>query len=244
MRILHIADLHLRRALPGRPAIPTRLGRETPGLLARAVQAALPLQPDLAVLAGDLLDYPFDAFDDPKTLDLGEQDLRLIAGILKPLPCPLAIVPGNHEPVPLFLRVFGHLPVDFNVQGRRVLCFHDQEGPGHLPQRTGRQLDQFRNALASPDPAPQIHVQHYLLWPERNQGYPHTYPAAPELIDAIARSGRQILCLSGHYHLGHPPEQAQGVWFAAAPAFCEAPHPFWVYDLTPSGPALTVHTLA
>ncbi|HRU07241.1 MAG TPA: metallophosphoesterase, partial [Candidatus Brocadiia bacterium] len=87
MRILHIADLHLRAALPGHPVLPERLGRQAPQLLARAVAAALPLKPDLAVLAGDLLDYPFDAFDDPNTLDLGEQDLRLIADLLKPLPC-------------------------------------------------------------------------------------------------------------------------------------------------------------
>jgi hypothetical protein len=49
--------------------------------------------------------------------------------------------------------------------------------------------------------------------------------------DAIIGAGHVRLVLSGHYHAGVPLFYEQGVWFATARAFTEAPHPYAIYDL-------------
>jgi hypothetical protein len=40
------------------------------------------------------------------------------------------------------------------------------------------------------------------------------------------------LALSGHFHPGENPVLYKGIYFAVAPAFCEAPHSFRIYDIS------------
>lgn len=234
MLIAHLSDLHLRHHLPGSAAIPARRSRVMPELLARALGLIGQAHPDLLVLSGDLLDYPLDQLEESAIQELGEQDLRLIAGILTRAPCPVVAVPGNHDHMGLMQRVFGHLPKDQVVAGHRVLTFWDTENAHHVPKRVGDERRRFQRALADAAAGgalPQIHVQHYLVWPERNDDYPHTYGDGADLREAIAASGRVRLVLSGHYHRGEPPLAEKGAYFATVPAFCEAPHPIWLYQL-------------
>ena len=42
-------------------------------------------------------------------------------------------------------------------------------------------------------PARQVHLQHYVLTPELNQGYPHTYLEGADLAERTGASGRVIL---------------------------------------------------
>lgn len=235
MRIAHLTDLHLRHHLPGTAQVPARRSRRMPEFLERAVNAIRDARPDLLVLSGDLLDYPPYAMHDPEMQALAERDLRLIAQALEAIPCPKAVVHGNHDHAEVQRRVFGAHASDFACTGHRVLCFHDDEGDGHFPRRLGAQRERFLEALRDGDPAPQIHVQHYLIHPERNAGYPHTYREWASLRAAIETGGRVKLVLSGHLHTGTEPDTQSGVTYAAAPAFCEFPHRWRFYEVGANG---------
>jgi predicted MPP superfamily phosphohydrolase len=188
-------------------------------------------EPDLLVISGDLIDYPLDALHDPTTQEQGRKDLELIDLMLAELPFPMALVHGNHDHPALFDQIFGHLPTDQIVNGFRILSFGDDEGDNHVPARVGQEQARFQAALDDATSLPQIHIQHYLVWPERNEEYPHTYGVGAQMRDAIIASGKVCLVLSGHYHIGVPLFLDKGVWFATVRAFAEAPHPFNIYDI-------------
>ncbi len=218
-----------------------------PDYFAQALQQIRALAPDLLVVSGDLVDYPLDRLNDLATQVQGRHDLALVEALLHDFPAPVAVVPGNHDDLLAFSDFFGkdgeaqhpEYPSDQMVKGYRVLTFHDAEGPGNVPRRIGNQATRFNAALADTTTAPQIHIQHYLVWPERNAEYPHTYGEGAAMRDAITASGNVKLVLSGHYHTGVPPFNEKGTWFATVPAFAEPPHPFWLYEL--EGNQLTHH---
>ena len=138
---------------------------------------------------------------------------------------------GNHDNRELTKHVFGHLPSDQVVAGHRVLCFWDEEGDDdNVPQRLGAERARFEAALAD-TALPQIHVQHYVVWPERNEGYPHTYGDGAQLRQQIVQSGAVKLVLSGHYHIGVPLFEEGGVHFCTVRGFAEAPHYYNLYQL-------------
>lgn len=231
MKVAHISDLHLRHHLAGTADIPIRRSREMPDLFAEAVRRIGEAAPDLLIITGDLVDYPLDALHDAETQRQGEADLRLIAEILQAVHCPIALVHGNHDHPALVQRVFGHLPPVQQVTGYRVVCFFDDEGADHHPRRLGASRQRFLDVLADADSPPQIHVQHYVVWPEHNEEYPHTYQEGEWLRDRIVESGRVRLVLGGHYHKGVPLFPMGQTYFAGAPAFAEHPHPYWIYTL-------------
>lgn len=239
MRIAHLSDFHFRH----------RVGHETQnepqrnGDLRRRMETAMvrvnAQQPDLLVLSGDLIDYPLDALDDPDTLALGLADYRFLRELLSTVHCPIAAVPGNHDHPALFDDISGDLGPDFPCAGHRVLCFFDAEDETHLPHRQGLDRERMHGALTDSDPAPQIHIQHFLLWPHLQEDYPYNYPDHAELRRALTESGKARLSLSGHYHLGFAPVCVEGVTYAGVPAFCEPPHPLWLYELSADGVQLT-----
>lgn len=231
MNIAHISDLHLRHHLAGTASIPTRRSRQMPALFAEAIQRIGAESPDLLIITGDLVDYPLDAMHDAEVQRQGEMDLRLIAEILQAIHCPIALVHGNHDHPELVQRVFGHLPLVQQVAGHQVVCFYDDEGDDHYPRRLGASRQRFLDVLADADSPPQIHVQHYVVWPEQNEEYPHTYQEGAWLRDRIVESGRVRLVLSGHYHTGIPLVQIGQTYFAGVPAFTEHPHPYSIYTI-------------
>lgn len=231
MNVAHISDLHLRHHLPGTSEITSRRSRDMPDRFAAAIAQIAAAAPDLLVISGDLLDYPLDKLNDPETLAQGEQDLRLIGEILDELTCPVALIHGNHDHPVLVRSVFGHLPMEQTVAGHRVLCFYDDEDIDHVPRRLGPSLQRFQAALSHDDPMPQIHVQHYVIWPLLNDDYPHTYYQGAWLRQQITSSDRVRLVLSGHYHKGVPLFQIDSTFFAVSRAFAEEPHPYCIYTL-------------
>jgi histidinol-phosphate phosphatase family protein len=230
--IVHISDFHLRRALPGTSSVSRRASRLVPDLLAEAVAAIRAASPDLVAVTGDLVDHPFYAMADGCLDAAGEADLRLARELLAPFTCPVVALPGNHDHPGLFARVFADAPRDLDVGGWRVLAFHDGEADFHRPQRLGDERDRWLAALADGDPRPQVHLQHYLVSPDRNDGYPHTYREAESLRQALRADGRVRLVLSGHYHRGERLFRDAGVAYAVAPAFAEPPHPYRLYRLS------------
>lgn len=230
MKIAHISDLHMRYHLPGTALVPDRLSRLMPDRFRRAIEQICAEAPDLLVVSGDLLDYPVEDLEsaNPMTPALGSGDLRIIAQILEGAPCPIALVHGNHDNRELVQHQFGHLPFDQAVKNHRVLCFWDEEDDDNVPQRTGAERERFECALADAS-MPQIHVQHYVVWPERNEGYPHTYGDGARLREQIVQSGAVKLVLSGHYHIGVPLFEEGGVYFCTVRGFTEAPHYYNIY---------------
>jgi len=231
LRIAHLTDTHFRHYLPGSPAATEQLSRAVPQLLERAMLRLRAESPDQLVVSGDLLDFPFEGIDSPAVLELAERDLRRIADILSEAGCPYVVVQGNHDVPQLVRRVFGHIASDQTISGYRVLCFNDHQAGDLYPERLGRERERFLAALADPASPPQVHVQHYLIWPRRNESYPYTYREAGFLLDSIVKSGLVRLVLSGHYHAGVPLTRIGDTFFATVPAFAEAPHPYWIYDL-------------
>jgi hypothetical protein len=161
----------------------------------------------------------------------GLADLRLIAEMLESIPCPISVIPGNHDHPDLVDKVFGDLPRDFECSGYRVLSFWDEEQDGHVPLRVGDNYARFHDALLDPDTLPQIQLQHYVVWPLLNNDYPHTYGDGEAMMEAITGSGVVQIVLSGHYHNGVPLFQIGSTYFATARAFCEPPHPITIYSL-------------
>jgi D,D-heptose 1,7-bisphosphate phosphatase len=243
MKIAHISDFHLRHHLPGTSTISRRLSRHMPGLISQAVERIRVESPDLVVVTGDLVDHPFYGMHDPELIALGEKDLRLVRECFAPLTCPVAWLYGNHDHPGSFHSVFGDLPVDFDVAGYRVVIFLDDEVEDHFPQRMGAQRERFLAALNDDNPQPQIHLQHYLVAPERTGGYPHAYREAGSLKAALLADSRERLVLSGHYHKGDSLFSEGRVHFANAPAFGEPPHPFRIYTTDETGVTQTEHQL-
>jgi 3',5'-cyclic AMP phosphodiesterase CpdA len=202
-----------------------------PDLFAAALDRIRGHNPDLLVISGDLIDYPMGEMAVATTQEQGRKDLELLASLLVDLPFALALVHGNHDHPALIDQVFGHLPNDQLVKGHRVLTFRDDEGPNHVPVRVGKEQARFRAALADSASPPQIHIQHYVVWPKRNQEYPHTYGAGAQMREEMIATGNVRLVLSGHYHIGVPLFLDKGVWFATVRGFTDAPHPYNIYEI-------------
>ena len=231
MKIAHISDFHLRHHLPGHSLLARRRSRLMPALLRLALNQIAAHRPDLLAVTGDLVDFPFYAMDDRGAIAQGHRDLQLIRTILDQAPCPVAYVYGNHDHPASFRDVFADQALDRTAGDYRLLTFLDGEVRDNTAERLGESLTLFEVALADADPRPQIHLQHYMVFPERDQGYPHSYREATALHEACAASGKVHLSLSGHFHRGENLQQHDGVHYATARAFCEAPHPFRVYEL-------------
>ncbi len=243
IRIAHISDLHLRSSLPGTSSVSRRLSRSISALLEEAVREIGAAAPDLVAVTGDLVDHPLYDRSGAAFAAEGERDLRLVRRTFDDLRCPVVFLHGNHDHPGLFRVVFPDQACDIDVGGWRVLVFNDDEVDCHQPQRMGGERGRFLAALGDGDPRPQVHLQHYLVAPERNHGYPHTYREAESLKAAIAAGGRVRLVLSGHYHAGERMFREGGTWFAVAPAFAEPPHGYRIYDLAAEGIAETERSL-
>ena len=237
MKIAHISDFHLRHHLEGDNI---KCGSD---LIAEGARQIAAHAPDLVAVTGDLVHYPLDALDDPDTVALGEKDLHLVRECFDNLSCPVAYVHGNHDHPTSFRRVFSDQPFDFDVQGFRVVTFFDEEGDHHVPRRVGAERVRFHSVLSDGDSRPQIHLQHYMIFPEPSGGYPYNYDDAAELKAALLADLRRKLVLSGHYHEGEDLMAEGHVCFATARAFREPPHPFRVYEIADAGITQAEYTL-
>lgn len=233
LRIAHITDPHLRQAIPGTSRVVQRQSRRMAELFPEALHRLAMFRPDLIAVTGDLVDVPDEWLADPSTADaaLMRRDYLFVRETLEATGIPYRIVAGNHDNEAAMWEAFGPMPRDGHVRDWRVVCFDDREAADHVPHRTGESRALLERCLNDGDASPQVHLQHYLVWPVLNEGYPHTYADGPAMADAMSRSGRVRLSLSGHYHTGVEPTGRDGVTFAAAPAFCVAPFAWRVYEL-------------
>ena len=241
MRLGHLSDFHLRHHLSGSSTVTKRRCREMPEKIDIAIQRFRKEKVDCVVVTGDIVDHPFEFMNSPEYLQKGEADLLLVRSLLDQLDCPVFIVYGNHDHPLLFRRIFPLHEKPVIVGDYQIYCFYDEEGTDNIPERVGGQLERFLEATSNTDQYSQIHIQHYLLYPKRNDGYPHTYFHSASLIKSASSSKKVTLSLSGHFHPGENLVLHEGIYFAVAPAFCEAPHWFRIYDISEKN--ITTHHL-
>ncbi len=202
-----------------------------PELIPQAIDEIRTLCPDVLVVTGDLIDVPFYGMDDPTTTDQVCQDLTLLKRLIDPVGCPVLYLFGNHDHPDTFCGIFSDAQPDVKISGYRFVTFLDEEVTDNFAERLGAERARFEAVLSDRDPTPQIHLQHYLIHPERNEGYPHAYREAEDLRSKIRSSGKVTLSLSGHYHKGEDLGEVDGTYFATARAFCEPPHTYTIYTI-------------
>lgn len=239
MRIAHITDPHIRLHVPGSAVIPTRRSREAAELFRTAVADAVRRGAEVLAVTGDLVDVPGHLFDierDPAgDAELWQQvrrDYRWVAEVLDDSGLPWIALPGNHDTYRVMREEFGPRPYVVDHGGVRFISFWDRETADHTPQRILTDRRRFESALRD-DATPQVHLQHFVITPELNARYPHTYREGEQLRQRLAEADRTTLVLSGHYHRGTEPEQHGRAWFSVTPALTEAPHPYRIFDLRP-----------
>ncbi|SDK42838.1 Calcineurin-like phosphoesterase [Nonomuraea maritima] len=205
MRIAHITDIHLRSHISGHPALPVRRGRTAPELLAAALDDARRRGADAIVITGDLVDVPGYLFDpepdaarDTRAWQRVRADHRLVRRMLDDCGIAWIAVPGNHDSYRVHAEELGSGPFVRDVGELRFVSFWDRESTGNVPRRTLTERERFDSSLLDPGPRPQVHLQHFVITPRLDEGYPHTYAEGEELQRRLSDSGRVVLFLSGH----------------------------------------------
>ena len=244
-RILHWTDMHMRRQLPGTAKDPSRLSRNVPALLERLEVKILSHSPDVLVLSGDLLDVPASVINgnSPDERPLSDwlndvrSDLNFIKEWLSAVGVPFVVVPGNNDDEKSFAEVFSGYRFSNDIAGLRFYCFWDRLSAEQQPIRDRVNEALFQAAISGDEhECAQVHVQHYMIHPPvfaKNKHYQYT--TAVDLKKSIHQSGRVLAVLSGHYHPGTLVEGR--VLHSGAPAFCEKPFSYRVYDLDEQLPA-------
>ncbi len=244
MRIAQITDLHLRHHLHGPCPGPDRRARLMATLFPRALEQIAAHRPDLIAVTGDLADMPqlihrplpdFPPNNPDYWRRLAARDYELIRDCLEQTGLPWMVLPGNHDDIEAFWQVFDRADNIRDIAGHRVVRFCDHEYEGHVPRRFDPERRRFDQVLADDASPPQVHLQHYLIEPENNEGYPHSYAEAKHIARRIAASGRVRLALSGHYHQGTDRHDIGDTAYYVGPAFCVSTFPWRLYDLTDDG---------
>ena len=253
LRLAHLSDLHLRHAQPGSAHVVERRSRVMLELLSRALEEIAQRYVDFLAITGDLIDvphhllYPNDyyAWQQQQELQRSEaiDDYRAIKQLLDATGMPYLVLPGNHDYEPAFWEVFDRGPHLVSAGGYAIARFCDREWEGHVPRRLDRERKFWARLLSDPNAPPQIHLQHYVITPELNQGYPHTYFEHEELKRRMVASGTMALSLSGHYHSGTDLIREGACTFTTAPAFCDFPHRYRIYELHDHDVASQTHAL-
>ena len=216
MRIGFFTDLHLRDQVPGTSPIERRKCRLMKSRLRECAAAFKAAEVDLVVCAGDVVDTRHH-----ENVPL---DLAAIRGILDDVGVPVIAVAGNHDPYPgVFYEVFDEPDYVQTMQGYCLITCVDALVKGEeFSRRTDDDMARFKNALAGPEPDNGLTIifQHYLVYPDRSEGYPHNYANNAQIMAEMEASGRKILCISGHYHPGFDAAQHRGVTYFVGKAMC------------------------
>lgn len=252
MRIAQVTDIHLRHHQFGTASKVARRSRLMPQMLREVLREIQKQDVDLLVITGDLLDAPawlwednygFETDDPAPWRQAALQDYQLVQSMLDEAKLPCMVLPGNHDLEDAFWQVFDRNDNLRDVAGHRVVRFCDRESTCHHPRRFVAQRVRFDQMMLDESGLPQVHLQHYLVHPQHNETYPHTYQESAELTRRIVASGRVRLCLHGHYHPGTELLNVGQTTFATGKAFCVYPHTWRIYDVTDAGVTMQEHAL-
>ncbi|RLA43065.1 MAG: hypothetical protein DRQ97_13210, partial [Gammaproteobacteria bacterium] len=243
MKIAHITDLHIRLHIPGlAPNSPARF-RESFAVFLQALEKIKAAGADRVILTGDIVDVPAcvlrptDYYTDlsPLFLPAIGKDYQAVRDALDATGVPYSIIPGNHDHYPTFRSVFPDAEKTIDHDGFRFVGYCDREWKNNTPHRHDRERKRMVAELAAPDSPPQIHLQHFLPFPQIESDYPFNYRDADNITRLYAESGKVLLSLSGHYHPGTELVEKEGVTYATGKRFCEAPFPYCIYTLGDNG---------
>ncbi|MBL8992275.1 MAG: metallophosphoesterase [Spirochaetia bacterium] len=228
MKIAFITDIHFRQAVPGASPVPARKCREMAELLPRAFEATAKEKPDLLICTGDLVDDP----SHPNAV----ADLEKLREWFGAFPSPQIILPGNHDPeADRFYQTIPRPEKKIQIGGVEFLNFWDDFRPAgeEARVRPKASLREMEAALSEIPIGNELTIlsQHYLIYPERNEGYPHNYGNDREIRAILEKSPRRLLNVSGHFHSGVPLCEEGGVSYFVGRAFCEKPHPFYLFEI-------------
>jgi len=239
MKIAHITDLHIRFHTPGlAPNSPARF-RESFIFFLQALEKIKSDGVDRIILTGDIVDVPgcvlnpTDYYTDLSPLFLPSvgKDYHAVRDALDATGIPYSIIPGNHDHYPTFHSVFPDAEKTIDHGGFRFVSYCDREWKNNTPHRHDRERKRMVAELADLDSPPQIHIQHFLPFPQIESDYPFNYHDAENITRLYAESGKVLLSLSGHYHPGTELVEKDGVTYATGKRFCEAPFPYRIYTI-------------
>jgi predicted MPP superfamily phosphohydrolase len=241
-KILQVTDFHLRSALPGHMSQAQRLTRHLPQLLEALTPRIRAEAPNLVAVTGDLVDAPAALLDGDRSHDLKTlvqqslADYALVRRWLEGLGRPWMVLPGNHDYGPAFDVAFGTSPEVMRIGTLFVHAFRDWEQAGNQALRIGPSRARFEHLLENATEASrELHLQHYLVRPYVEHGYPLLYGDADDIAARVAAAPGRRLLLSGHWHGGTPLVTLGHAQFAVCPAFCEFPHPYRVFEIAEDG---------
>ena len=228
MRIGYLTDLHYRHNVPGTSSIAKRRCRQVGDLLRRALAYLAAADVDIVLCTGDLIDDP----EHPAAIE----DLAELREMFGQLSAVSIVLPGNHDPHPdVFYQVFQRPALLWSCQEADIIVFggdHVRAGE-RASERSSQALVEMDQMLSAKSRAPwTVLAQHYLVYPERNSGYPHNYANDAEIISVTERSPRRFLSISGHYHAGGYACRHNNTDYVVGSAFCEAPHRCFVIELS------------
>lgn len=229
LTIGYITDIHLREKIPGTSAIEIRHCRKMAKLLPIALARMSRELPDIIVCTGDLLDVARG----PGVTE----DLSLCKKLFDDCSTPYLVLPGNHDPLPDdFYRIFPVPPKTLSLNNCELISFHEDAcfNTQESSKRSERSLRKMEELLIRVNFRPEstLLLQHYLIYPEHNEGYPHNYQNADDIRIILERSDQQLLSISGHYHPGIPMTKKKGVAYFAGRAFCEPPYTCYIISIS------------
>jgi hypothetical protein len=232
MQLAQLTDLHFRYHLPvddeRAPWCDATVEALRDGLKTLRGQSI-----DWLVLTGDLVDVPKDAALAPA--GSVDADYKLLKSMIDDIGLPYVVLPGNHDADGPMWSVFERGEDVFDAGGFRFARFCDHEDAAHVPHRSKADRARFEQLLSTHGSPPQVHLQHFVIAPPLDAGYPYNYADASALAEAMTGAGCVSLCLSGHYHPGVAPFAAGGTTFSVAPAASKPPYPWRLYELTATG---------
>jgi len=227
MKIGYFTDLHFRQAVPGTSKCPERDSRRMAKVLERCLSGLRNEGVDLIICAGDLVDAP----DHPKA----EKDLRIIRDMVEDTSISTIIIPGNHDPVPdAFYRIFTKPNKTMQIEDCEFITFFEDvcQKDEAYSIRTDSSVKNM-HVLLSKDSSKIKYtflIQHYLIYPDHNKGYPYNYQNASAIREVMEKSARKLFSISGHYHHGFPVTSFNGIGYFCGKAICENPFPYYILD--------------
>lgn len=227
IKVGYLTDVHLRKEVSGTSDVEKRHSRKMAELLPRALTRIAQKSPDMMVCTGDLLDLPRG----PGVV----QDLKFCKELFDDCGIPYIVLPGNHDPLPEdFYRVFPIPQRRMIVNNAELISFHEDAcyNGEHSSRRSDQSLRTMDDLLIRANCHPEVTLvlQHYVVYPALNKGYPYNYQNDSAIRNILEQSNRPILSISGHYHPGIPSTKKNGVSYFIGRSFCEEPYPCYIIN--------------